>query len=191
MNGQRYYTYARTTSGSSRSTPPAWIRNSSQWIDDVAEGRAGGLEDLLLPSSACTRNASRHGSSVDMRVVLEPIFIKHGVNVVFSGHDHVYERLKPQKGIYYFVSGAAGQLRRGNMSTNGPDRRIFRSGPEFHARGDCRTRSCSSRRSHAPAHRSTPGVIRLQPKLTGRKQEEGRAAITRRWRGRSRGPDAH
>jgi hypothetical protein len=34
---------------------------------------------------------------------------------VFSGHDHVYERLKPQKGIHYFVSGAAGQLRRGNM----------------------------------------------------------------------------
>ena len=48
--------------------------------------------------------------------MLEPIFLKHGVNVVFSGHDHVYERLKPQKGIYYFVSGAAGQLRRGNMS---------------------------------------------------------------------------
>jgi hypothetical protein len=42
--------------------------------------------------------------------------VKHGVNVVFSGHDHVYERVKPQKGIYYFVSGAAGQLRRGNMS---------------------------------------------------------------------------
>jgi predicted phosphodiesterase len=37
------------------------------------------------------------------------------VNVVFSGHDHVYERIKPQKGIYYFVSGSAGQLRKGNM----------------------------------------------------------------------------
>ena len=35
--------------------------------------------------------------------------------MVFSGHDHVYERVKPQKGISYFVSGAAGQLRRGNM----------------------------------------------------------------------------
>jgi hypothetical protein len=41
--------------------------------------------------------------------------VKHGVNVVFAGHDHVYERIKPQKGIYHFVSGAAGQLRRGNM----------------------------------------------------------------------------
>jgi hypothetical protein len=60
-------------------------------------------------------DAARHGSSVDLRVVLEPLFIKYGVNVVFSGHDHVYERVKPQKGIYYFVSGAAGQLRKGNM----------------------------------------------------------------------------
>jgi hypothetical protein len=48
-------------------------------------------------------------------VLLEPIFVRHGVQVVFTGHDHVYERIKPQKGIVYFVSGAAGQLRRGNM----------------------------------------------------------------------------
>jgi 3',5'-cyclic AMP phosphodiesterase CpdA len=60
-------------------------------------------------------DAARHGSSVDLRVMLEPLFLKYGVNVVFSGHDHVYERVKPQKGIYYFVSGAAGQLRKGNM----------------------------------------------------------------------------
>ena len=60
-------------------------------------------------------DAARHGSSVDLRVVLEPIFLRHGVDVVFSGHDHVYERIKPQKGIYYFVSGAAGQLRKGNL----------------------------------------------------------------------------
>ena len=60
-------------------------------------------------------DAARHGSSVDLRVLLEPLFTKYGVNVVFSGHDHVYERIKPQKGIYYFVSGSAGQLRKGNM----------------------------------------------------------------------------
>jgi len=46
---------------------------------------------------------------------LEPLFVKFGVNVVYSGHDHIYERLKPQKGIYYFVSGAAGELRKGDL----------------------------------------------------------------------------
>jgi hypothetical protein len=34
---------------------------------------------------------------------------------VFSGHDHVYERLKPQKGITYFVCGSGGQLRKGDL----------------------------------------------------------------------------
>lgn len=56
-------------------------------------------------------NAKRHGSNIELRVRLEPLFVRHGVQVVFSGHDHTYERLKPQKGITYFVSGAAGQLR--------------------------------------------------------------------------------
>jgi hypothetical protein len=56
-----------------------------------------------------------HGSSTELRSVLEPIFVKHGVNVVFSGHEHVYERIKPQKGIYYFTEGASGKLRLGNL----------------------------------------------------------------------------
>ena len=46
-------------------------------------------------------SASRHGSAVDLRALLEPIFVKHAVNMVFAGHDHVYERLKPQSGIIH------------------------------------------------------------------------------------------
>src|SRR6266851_9997193 len=44
-----------------------------------------------------------HGPDKDLRARLEPIFLQNGVNVVFSGHDHVYERIKPQNGIDYFV----------------------------------------------------------------------------------------
>ena len=46
--------------------------------------------------------------------------MKYGVNVALSGHDHVYERLKPQKGINYFVSGAAGKLRPGDIDRSSP-----------------------------------------------------------------------
>jgi hypothetical protein len=56
-----------------------------------------------------------HGPDKQLREVIEPIFVKHGVNVVFSGHEHFYERLKPQKGIYYFISGAGGKLRTGGV----------------------------------------------------------------------------
>jgi len=48
---------------------------------------------------------------VDLRTRLEPLFERFGVNVVLAGHQHVYERIKPQKGIYYFVLGNAGELR--------------------------------------------------------------------------------
>ena len=35
--------------------------------------------------------------------------------MVFAGHDHVYERVKPQNGIVHFVVGSSGQLRKGNL----------------------------------------------------------------------------
>jgi predicted MPP superfamily phosphohydrolase len=56
-----------------------------------------------------------HGPDKDLRARLEPVFEQYGVNVVFSGHDHVYERIKPQKGINYFVVGNSGQLRYHNL----------------------------------------------------------------------------
>jgi hypothetical protein len=60
-------------------------------------------------------SGERHGSDLRLREVLEPLFLKYNVSVVLNGHDHFYERLKPQKGIQYFVVGSGGQLRRGNI----------------------------------------------------------------------------
>jgi predicted MPP superfamily phosphohydrolase len=60
-------------------------------------------------------SGERHGSDVRLREVLEPLFVKYGVSVVLTGHDHFYERVKPQKGIVYFVAGSGGQLRAGNI----------------------------------------------------------------------------
>jgi hypothetical protein len=34
---------------------------------------------------------------------------------VLNGHDHFYERVKPQNGIQYFVVGSGGQLASGNI----------------------------------------------------------------------------
>lgn len=59
-----------------------------------------------------------HGPDTQLREVVEPIFLKHGINVVFSGHEHFYERLQPQKGIYYFISGAGGKLRAGGVGVS-------------------------------------------------------------------------
>ena len=45
--------------------------------------------------------------------------MKYGVQIVFSGHNHVYERIKPQNGVYYFTEGASGELRKGNLRKTG------------------------------------------------------------------------
>jgi len=60
----------------------------------------------------------RHGSDLKLREALEGVFIANNVSVVFSGHDHVYERIKPQLGIVYFVTGSGGKLRSGTLRTN-------------------------------------------------------------------------
>jgi hypothetical protein len=114
MEGQRYYTFARSNVRFFVLDTTLMDQKQIGWID-AALGNAKEEWKICYFHHPLYSNASRHGSSVDLRVLLEPIFVKHGVNVVFAGHDHVYERVAPQKGIYYFVSGAAGQLRRGNM----------------------------------------------------------------------------
>lgn len=60
-------------------------------------------------------SGERHGSDIRLRRTLEPLLLQHGVTVVFTGHDHFYERTKPQNGITYFVVGSGGKLRPGNI----------------------------------------------------------------------------
>ena len=114
MEGQRYYSYVRGNVRFLALDSTQVDQKQLQWIEATLRDAK---EDWKVPyfHHPLYSNAARHGSSVDLRVLLEPLFVKYGVDVVFSGHDHVYERVKPQKGITYFVSGAAGQLRRGNM----------------------------------------------------------------------------
>jgi hypothetical protein len=114
MNGQRYYSYARNNVRFVALDSTQMDTKQLQWVEAA-------LRDAREDWKICYfhhplySDAATHGPSVDLRVLLEPIFSRYGVNVVFSGHDHVYERIKPQKGIAYFVSGAAGQLRKGDM----------------------------------------------------------------------------
>ena len=114
MNGQRYYTYVRRDVRFLVLDTNVLDAPQMAWADSV-------LQDATEPWKIAYfhhplyGNAGRHGSNVDLRVLLEPLLIKHRVQIALSGHDHVYERLKPQKGIYYFVVGSGGQLRKGDL----------------------------------------------------------------------------
>jgi predicted phosphodiesterase len=117
MNGERYYSFKPSLLGGVR-----FFVIDSNYVD---QKQLDWLEKELASSGSGWKIAyfhhpiyssgGRHGSDLVLRGQLEPIFVKHGVNVVFTGHEHFYERIKPQKGITYIVSGAAAKLRRGDI----------------------------------------------------------------------------
>jgi 3',5'-cyclic AMP phosphodiesterase CpdA len=119
MNGDRYYTFSK---GSAR-----FFVLDSNYMD---QAQLKWLEEQLSRSTDRWKIAyfhhplyssgERHGSEVDLRPPVEPLFMKHGVDIVFAGHEHFYERIKPQNGIYYFIEGGSAKLRKGDIRRGGP-----------------------------------------------------------------------
>jgi predicted phosphodiesterase len=59
--------------------------------------------------------SSSRGPVIELRTTLEPLFVKYGVDLVLSGHEHTYERTKPQQGVHYFIAGGSAKLKRGDL----------------------------------------------------------------------------
>jgi 3',5'-cyclic AMP phosphodiesterase CpdA len=114
MNGERYYTFVRRGVRFLVLDTNLMDRQQLAWAEDRLS-RSHEDWTICYFHHPLYSDGARHGSSVELRVALEPLLVRYGVDVVFSGHDHIYERTKPQKGITYFVEGASGQLRKGNV----------------------------------------------------------------------------
>jgi hypothetical protein len=112
MDGQRYYTWARGNTRFFAIDTNRLDDAQLAWLDKALE-RSLERWKIVYFHHAIYSDGKRHGSNIELRVKLEPLFVRYGVNVVFSGHDHIYQRFKPQKGITYFVEGASGKLRKG------------------------------------------------------------------------------
>jgi hypothetical protein len=115
MAGERYYTFARPPVRFFILDTNLMDRAQLTWIDDALE-RADEPWKIVYFHHPIYSDGDRHGSNVEMRVLLEPLLVRHGVTVVFSGHEHIYERTTPQKGITYFIEGSSGQLRKGGVT---------------------------------------------------------------------------
>ena len=116
MDGKLYYTFKAPEQSvrffALESTYPdadqiGWVGKELQGAND--EWKIAFFHHPLYSSG------ERHGSDTRLRATFEPLFVQGNVSVVFTGHDHFYERIKPQKGIPYFVVGSGGQLRSGNI----------------------------------------------------------------------------
>lgn len=52
-----------------------------------------------------------HGGNAVLVSLLEPLFVRHGVDAYVAGHDHDLQLLKPVHGVHHIVSGAGGKHR--------------------------------------------------------------------------------
>jgi predicted phosphodiesterase len=119
MNGERYYSFSK---GSAR----FFVLDSNymdqaqlKWLEEQLS-RATERWKVAYFHHPLYSSGEKHGSEVDLRMQVEPLFIEYGVDVVFAGHEHFYERIKPQNGIYYFIQGGSAKLRRGDIRKGGP-----------------------------------------------------------------------
>jgi hypothetical protein len=110
MGGKRYYNFRKGNTeffalDSNYMDPEQmdWLRK--QLSDSTATWKICYFHHPLYS------DAHFHGPDLDLRQRLEPILQQHAVDVVFSGHEHVYERIEPQHDIYYFILGNSGELR--------------------------------------------------------------------------------
>ncbi len=116
MSGRRYYSFTLGDDLIEFFALDSTLMNQSQleWLTEKLKSSTTHWKVAFFHHPLYS-SAKRHGSEMDIRKVLEPLFVHYQVNAVFSGHDHVYERIKPQQGIQYFVQGASGQLRKNGM----------------------------------------------------------------------------
>jgi len=110
MDGKSYYTFKRANA--------EFFVLDSNYMDPQ---QLGWLDKALQDSSSPGRSATSIIRCIPMRMPMVPTstygngwnrsFGLMASNLVFSGHDHDYERIRPQNGIVYIVLGNSGQLR--------------------------------------------------------------------------------
>jgi 3',5'-cyclic AMP phosphodiesterase CpdA len=127
--GERYYTFARRIgvigAGEARFFVLDTVHLDHQqlrWLETEASRSTADWKIVLFHHPIYTSGRYRRHAE-ELRRRLEPLFVRHGVDVGFSGHEHFYERTTPQHGITYFVTGAAGSLRPGDVGGDGGGRR--------------------------------------------------------------------
>ena len=114
MDGRRYYSIRKNDIEFFAVDSTYMSTEQVRWLEKaLSESKAPWK--IAFMHHPIYSSGRRHGSDVELRAFIEPLFVKYGVSVVLAGHEHFYERLKPQQGIAYFTAGSAGKLRAGNI----------------------------------------------------------------------------
>jgi len=116
MNGRKYYTFKPRNGIRFFALDSNYMdRPQLEWLEN--ELKASGSDwKICFFHHPLYSSGERHGPSLELRAILEPLLLKYGVNLVLSGHEHFYERIKPQRDIYYFILGSSAKLREDGIS---------------------------------------------------------------------------
>jgi hypothetical protein len=117
MGGQRFYTYNKGDVRFFVLDSNYMDKDQQRWLEDELK-KSDSKWKIAYFHHPLYSSGAAHGSEVDLRAIIEPLFVKYNLNVVFVGHEHFYERIKPQKGIHHFTAGGSAKLRTGDIMSN-------------------------------------------------------------------------
>jgi hypothetical protein len=105
-NGEKWYSYDWGRIHFVALDTEASYATQAAWLD-------GDLAATALPWKVVyfhrpPYSSGQHGSDTSLRRAFAPVFEKHRVQLVLAGHDHNYERMVPQRGVQYVVTGGGG-----------------------------------------------------------------------------------
>src|SRR5687767_5342229 len=115
MDGKKYYSFKPKNGVRFFAIDSNYVDSKQlEWLDKELAASGSDWKIAFFHHPLYSSGAT-HGSADLQRELLEPVFLKYGVNVVIAGHEHFYERLKPQKGVAYFTLGSSAKLRKGDL----------------------------------------------------------------------------
>jgi 3',5'-cyclic AMP phosphodiesterase CpdA len=109
MGGERYYAFRKGDVAFFALDSNYMDPKQLSWLDQNLKNSQGTWK-ICFFHHPLYNDGRHHGPDADLRTQVLPLFQRYGVNAVFSGHEHVYQRIKPENNIYYFVLGNSGKL---------------------------------------------------------------------------------
>ncbi len=132
MGGERYYAFRKNDVAFFALDSNYMDPKQLQWVEENLRNSQGKWK-ICFFHHPLYNDGRHHGPDTDLRTQLLPLFQRYGVNAVFSGHEHVYERMKPENNISYFVLGNSGKLMPHDSTSFRPDGERLRYRPQLHA----------------------------------------------------------
>src|SRR5437660_2255783 len=130
MGGERYYAFRKAEVAFFALDSNYMDPKQLDWLDANLKSSQGKWK-ICFFHHPLYNDGRHHGPDLDLRNRLLPIFERDGVKAVFSGHEHVYQRMKPEHNIYFFVLGSSGKLMDHDLSGQGDRIKGFDSDRTF------------------------------------------------------------